>query len=102
MAIHETSELDCRKCNEAIKELRGCEKETGSYFVNGDEYKRCPLKLIHFQTWEAIKFFGFYDKGFLPTNDGLLEQTSKFIDVLSFIRREQYKYEQKRIKANGK
>lgn len=102
MAIQEASDLDCRKCSDDLKVMRGCEEETGCIIVDGVEYKRCPLKIITHQTWEIMRFYGFYEKGILPTSEGLLEQTSKFLDVISFIRREQYRLDKKRIASNGK
>jgi hypothetical protein len=87
-AIWDAEGLDCRKCSDGMKELKGCTEDTSAYFIGERQYTRCPLKVIDFATNEYIKLYNLFDKGVFPTNDGILEQSGKFFDVMTFIRNE--------------
>ncbi len=55
------------------------------FALDGEDYYECPLKIITKQSWEYIKFYTFFEKGFLPNKGGILEQPAKFLDIMSII-----------------
>jgi hypothetical protein len=101
MAIKDAPNLDCRKCSEDTKMLRGCETEVEPYYLDDLAYTRCPLKLISQEEWTAIRFFNFVDKGILPIEGGVLEQSSKFVDTMGFISQEMIQQQRRQAKNHG-
>jgi hypothetical protein len=102
LAIWELEGLDCHKCGEAEKLLRGCEADVQSFDVRGEQYTRCPKKLVTDKTYAWLEYYRFFDKGLLPSGDAILNQAHKFIKVMELIGIEVSKYNQARIKNGGK
>lgn len=80
------SDLNCQKCSDAVKEIRGCEKETKPYYMEDEQFTRCPLKLImektrmYFKIYNDIKIAGsLYNEG------GIGDQSGKLFDIISII-----------------
>jgi len=85
MAVH-CNDMDCQKCGEAVKKIRGCEEETEPFLIEGEKYTRCPVKLIKPYTRMLI---GIYNNvktyGVLPNQGGLLNQSCVTIDLLNIM-----------------
>jgi len=79
--------LDCRKCSDTKKEALGCKKETENspYSIDGEILKRCPLKLITRQSTQYLRFFHYYEKGYLPNEGTITNQPGKFLDAMMAI-----------------
>ncbi len=83
--------LDCNACNEYQKEDRGCIKDSpipGRWKVGTKEYNRCPVKLVNAESNIWINTYNFMEKGILPRYGGWLDQTNKFVSVMSLINSE--------------
>lgn len=78
--------LDCRTCTSNLKKARGCLEATpiAVFDLDGEEYFRCPLRVITRQSAEYIRFFNFFDRH-LPNNGAILDQPGKFLDVVMVI-----------------
>ena len=70
-----------------MQEARGCFKPAPiPVFVLDDErYFRCPLKVITRETAEMLRYFKFYQNGYLPVSGGLLDQSAKFVSAIEVI-----------------
>ena len=80
--------LDCRNCTLTQKIERGCEKDSpipGVWQIEDWEFQRCPLKLVTMQSFEYIRAYNFYEKGYLPCPGGWMEQSVKFLEVIRVI-----------------
>ena len=79
--------LDCQRCTDNLKEARGCIKKLSVpvFNLDGDDYFRCPLKIITKQTGEYVRFYNFFRDGYLPNAGGIMDQPGKFLDAMSII-----------------
>jgi len=70
-----------------LKVFRGCEKEAefGGFEFERKVLKRCPVKLITRQSTNYIRYYNFFEKGFLPNGGGLLDQPAKFLDAMNYM-----------------
>jgi len=83
--------LDCHKCNDQLKIERGCEKNStipGKWQLDDWVFERCPLKLVTRDTWEYIRAYNLFDKGYLPNAGSWLEQSAKFTEAMRVIEKE--------------
>ena len=81
-------ELDCKTCTKEQKLDRGCESESkvfGRWQIGGYTFRRCPLKIIDSSYFWYIRAYNFMEKGILPRPGGWLDQSNKFIEVITFI-----------------
>lgn len=82
-------DLDCQKCGEAIKKIRGCEEEVEPYQDGGMELTRCPLKLITPQTILYKRVYAsMKNLGALFNCGGLAGQSAKLVEVYNVIESE--------------
>ena len=72
------------------------------FWVGGKQIFRCPLTIITPLSWEYIKAFGFYEKGFLPNGRGWVEESNKFIQAMMVLENEFAKKEKQEIKRASK
>lgn len=79
--------LDCQSCTDSQKEVRGCIKKSSTpvFNLDGEDYFRCPLKIVTKRSIEYVRFYNFYREGYLPGKGGILDQPGKFIDVMEAI-----------------
>jgi hypothetical protein len=82
--------IACPNCNE-----KGCERceNTGYFWI-----KECPQNLIDSNTKEAINYTEWMDKGFLPVNGGLLDQSASLVEHCKFYSDERNRIEAERYK----
>lgn len=91
--------FDCLDCDELLKKERGCNEKGIVPFINDGEFLwRCPLKLITDVSWEYIKAYNLYEKGFLPNGNGWLQESNRLLDALSIINRQIQKLWQEKNK----
>jgi len=78
-----------------LQEARFCEKDAGfdAYEINGDTFRRCPVRYITEESFDALSQYQFYKNGFLPFAGGFLEQPNKFIEQMRIIEAEVNKKE---------
>lgn len=78
--------LDCRKCTDRQKIDRGCVKDAVDVWViDGEELRRCPIKVVTKQSIEYIRAFNMFEKGYLPNIGGWMNQSVKFLDAIAVI-----------------
>ncbi len=81
--------LDCHTCDDKLKEERGHDKDgIIPFYVGGERGFRCPLTLVTPLSWEYIKAFGFYEKGYLPNGKAWTEESNKFIQAMMVLENE--------------
>lgn len=81
--------LDCRTCDDKLKEERGHDKKgIVPFWVGGEQVFRCPLILITPLSYEYIKAFSFYEKGFLPNGGSWQGESNKFIQAMMVLENE--------------
>ena len=69
-----------------MKEERGHEKEgIIPFWFGGKQIYRCPLMLITPLSWEYIKAFSLYEKGYLPNGNCWLDESDKYIQAMIFL-----------------
>jgi len=69
-----------------LKEERG-HSEDGivPFFFDGERVFRCPLTLVSSFSWEYIKAFSLYEKGFLPNSMAWGNESYKFNQAISIL-----------------
>ena len=78
--------LDCRKCDDKLKQERGCkDKGIVPFYVGEEVYFRCPLKLVTTVSWDYIEAYRFYEKNMLPNGKGWIEECQKYLDAMIII-----------------
>ncbi len=93
--------LDCRVCTEIQKKERGCTEKSllpGAWVLDGEEFDRCPLRIVPVKTYEYIRTYNLFTKGYLPNTGGWFDQPRKFIEVMEFIESELAKLQREKIK----
>lgn len=98
-------DLDCQTCTDQQQVVRGCIEETGQLYVNGEVYKRCPLKIVPHYIYDYIKAYKMYKDGYLPNGKAWLDESNKFIESLSIIEKEINEIERDKmemLKKHGK
>ncbi len=70
-----------------MQEARGCTKPAPIpvFVLDGERYFRCPLRIITRQTAEMLRYFRFYNDGYLPVEGGMLDQSAKFVQAIEII-----------------
>ena len=58
---------------------------TVPFLVDKQRVFRCPLTFIAPLSFEYIKAFSFYDKGYLPSTGGWNEQSNKYIQAMMIL-----------------
>lgn len=81
------NEVDCRKCNSQLKEIRGCVKDRPPIEIAGETITRCPLVYIGDIERFYLQAYYEYEKGYLPNDGGWLEQPIRFSQVIRLIER---------------
>jgi len=80
------SQLNCQECDEKLKKERGhFEKGIIPFFFDSEMVYRCPISLISGISWEYIKAFSFYEKGFLPNGNAWGGESNKFNQALTIM-----------------
>ena len=93
MAIH-NNDLDCQKCSEGVKKLRGCDGEVEAYYIEGEKYTRCPAKLVSNDTRICISVYNLIKSSRQLYNEGGIgDQANKLIEVLMLMNSELNKME---------
>lgn len=83
--------LSCTACNDNLKIDRGCEKDSpipGRWVVGGYESQRCPIKITNIDSFEWLRAYQRYEKGYLPNEGGWIDQSAKFNDIIDIIEAE--------------
>jgi len=79
-------DFNCRTCDDVLKRERGCETEgVVPFYIDGERYFRCPLKLITPLSYEYISAFRFYDKGMLPQGKGWAHEAKKYLEAMAVV-----------------
>lgn len=93
--------LDCQQCDDTLKKERGCEgRGILPFEIDGERHFRCPIKLITPLSWEYIRAFNFFKRGFLPNDKSWLDESQKFLDAMGIIENEATKIEKEKLKKN--
>lgn len=84
--INNEGRLNCHTCDETLKKERGHDTEgIIPYLVDGKRIFRCPLTQITPLSYEYIKAFSFYEKGYLPNGKGWIEESNKYIQAMMIL-----------------
>lgn len=62
----------------------------------GEALKRCPIRLITYESLILIKYYGFYKEGYLVNKGTLLMQPAKMIEAFGVIDNEISKLKEER------
>ena len=88
MAIR-SFDLDCQKCSELSKAIRGCEKDIQPYYSNGEMFTRCPVKLIKPQSRLYINLYNSLKALNLSySGKGLKDEAAKYVQLMLLIENE--------------
>jgi len=91
--------LDCQTCTDQQKEYRGCVTESNvGFYINGEEYKICPIRSIPRHIFEYLRAYNWYQKGFLPNGNMWLDESEKFLQAMNAIDTARAEIEQEEIK----
>lgn len=81
--------LNCQNCTEILKGCRGCNsKGTQPFIFDGTELLRCPIKLITPFSQFCIKYYQYFQRGFLPFEGTIMHQPAKLMEAFDIIERE--------------
>ncbi len=88
--VSNNGKLDCHTCDDKLKEERGHDKDgIIPFLVDGKRVFRCPLTFITKQSWDYIKFYNFYEDGFL------LDDSEKFLQAMMVLKNQFNKHKGK-------
>jgi len=80
--------LDCQKCSDQQKVLRGCEKDfSGTWLGVFDGLTRCPKRIVKADNYQYIGAYNKYMKGILMNKGNWFDQPAKLneaFDVIEF------------------
>lgn len=70
-----------------MQSARGCIRPSPIpvFVLDGEQYFRCPLRVITRETAELLRYFKFYKEGYLPVSGGMLDQSAKFLSAIEVI-----------------
>ena len=104
--ITNDGKLDCHTCDDKLKEERGHDRNGIIPFWVGEErVYRCPLTLITPLSYEYIKAFSFFDRGFLPNGKSWQSESNKLLQALQILENEFSKFhkkDMKKVNRNGR
>ena len=94
---HARGQLDCPKLKSQVKDIQCSQEECENsiWNFNDEELKGCPVKKVNKQSWEYLRAFIFYNRGFLPNPGGWKDQPTKFIQAMEIIEFELIKIKEK-------
>ena len=90
--------MDCRKLKSKDSQCNQEECDNSIWNFNNEEFKGCPVKRITSRSWEYLRAYIFYNRGFLPNAGGWKDQPAKFVRAMEIIEFELIKIKEK----NGK
>jgi len=79
------NDLDCQRCNNQLRKVRGCSEEVPPRTIEGYQITRCPWRYITYTELAYIDLFYYFKNGFLPNEGGWLKQPMKLISIITFI-----------------
>ena len=87
------ADFDCQSCEllpAHIRQMRGCESPAPCpvFNLNGEDYFRCPWKVVLPLTYECLGAYQFYKDGILPTSGGLYDQSAMFVQSMLVLKSE--------------
>lgn len=62
---------------------------------------RCPLRFVTAQSIRAMRFFRFFQMGWLPNGGGILDQPATFVEAMEYLSAEMTKQEKERADESG-
>ena len=62
---------------------------------------RCPLRYVTGQSIRAMRFFRFFERGWLPNEGGLLGQPATFVEAMEYLAAQTLKQEKERADESG-
>jgi hypothetical protein len=77
--------LSCRICYQQRKVLYGCEKEVPPYRIEEYQVTHCPVKDIGGIEGSYLQAYFEYKNGFLPNDEGWLNQPMKFTQMINLV-----------------
>ncbi len=80
--------LDCRSCRDGDKINNGCTsapRDPSRWMFEGEPLKRCPIRLITYESLLLLKYYSFYKEGYLVNKGTLLMQPAKMIEAFGVI-----------------
>ena len=83
--IYARGQLDCPKLKSQNKQCNQEECDNSVWNFGDEELKGCPVKKITQASWEYLRAFIFYNRGFLPNSGGWKDQPTKFIRAMEII-----------------
>ena len=88
-------------CDDTLKRERGHDTDgIVPFWIEGKQVFRCPLTFITPISWDLIKAYGLYEKGFLPNGNAWLAESHKFIQAMQVIDNEFIKWRNAETKTS--
>ncbi len=83
----EVKGIDCRSCNNQIREYRGCERPGMARMIEELDMvvDRCPRRLVAESTAVFLEAFTEYTRGRYPNAGGYLDQPIKYKQAMAVI-----------------
>jgi hypothetical protein len=109
--IHDSSSYNCVSCKhrhtqQVRDERKGCSKPTIQAFSQWRKgeisYKRCPVNYYSGSIANLIDSFRHFERGVLPYQGGLFEQSNKLIEAYSLIESLKLEYQKDQYEAQSK
>ena len=97
--------LDCQACDAELKRERGCEGQSVvAWHLDGKVLRRCPLTLVTDTSWALLTAYSLYKQGILPSGQGWLKETQKYVSAMIHIENQVAKAEAEQAKKvnNGR
>ncbi len=88
-------QLDCPKLKSQKNVCNQDECENSDWNFGDETFKGCPVKKITPSSWEYLRAFIFYNRGFLPNPGGWRDQPLKFIRAMEIIELELIRIKEK-------
>ena len=76
---------DCKTCDARLREIRGCvlpAKVAQFVHADGEEIRRCPLRVVDRAAMAAVAAHGYLQAGLLPEPGGVLDQPAAFLRAM--------------------
>jgi len=74
---------------EKLKKERGCNDTPTIYTIQdvetGEYYDRCPVSAVKLSTFQIIELHGFYRKGFMPYDGGVMKQPAYLMKRFAYL-----------------
>lgn len=89
-------DFDCQTCDDILQKERGCtEKGIIPFYIAGERIFKCPYTLVDSGSWQYIKAYNLFEKGFLPNGTSWINESHKYLQAINVLQNHIAKKEEK-------